>query len=414
MKLFDTMMSRFVQIGSLTIIDAGDKTHTYGKSKNGKAKGPNVTIRLTDPKLGRALFINPELRAGEAYMDGSLVIEQGTIRDLLTIFATNRLNLRSQPFQKALRRFYKRVRKFHQRNPLSKSRKNVSHHYDISNELYRLFLDKDLNYSCAYFTRPGESLETAQRNKLRHIAAKLDLKPGLKILDIGSGWGAMALYLAEVADVKVVGVTLSTEQLTLAKTRARERGLDKRVTFKLMDYRDVGEKFDRIVSIGMFEHVGIGHHHEYFAKINDLLRDDGVALVHSIGRKGGPGTTGAWIRKYIFPGGYSPALSETFTSVEKAGLWVSDVEILRMQYADTLAEWDRRFQKNRKKAARLFDERFCRMWEFYLIASEFSFRYGKHMNFQLQLTKDVSTLPYTRDYLMTAEAELKKREARRK
>jgi len=408
MKLFDKMMSRFVQTGRLTILDADGTTKTYGASK-----GPQVTVRFTDPKLTRSLFLNPELRAGEAYMDGTLIVEQGSIRDLLTIFATNRLGLRSQPVQKALRTTYKKLRKWHQRNRLAKSRENVAHHYDLSNDLYELFLDKDLNYSCAYFTKPDETLEVAQRNKLRHIAAKLDLKPGQKVLDIGSGWGSMALYLAQVADVKVTGVTLSSEQLALAKQRAKDRGLDKSVTFKLIDYRNVTGKFDRIVSIGMFEHVGIGHHQEYFTKINDLLADDGVALVHSIGRKGGPGTTGAWIRKYIFPGGYSPALSETFAAVEKAGLWVTDAEILRMQYAKTLAEWDKRFQKNRAKAAALFDERFCRMWEFYLIASEFSFRYGKHMNFQLQLTKDVSTLPYTRDYLTKAEADLKKREKKK-
>lgn len=409
MKFFDTMMSRFVKTGSLTIIDADGTTSTYGKTDE-----PSVTIRFTDPKLARKLFINPELRAGEAYMDGTLVVEQGSIRDLLMIFALNRGSLRGQAWQKTLRRLYKRVRKWHQHNPVGKARANVAHHYDLSNDFYRLFLDEGFNYSCAYFKTPKDSLATAQQNKLRHIAAKLDLKPGQKVLDIGSGWGGMALYLARHADVEVLGVTLSVEQHALATKRAKQQGLDKKVKFQLIDYRDVTGKFDRIVSIGMFEHVGASHHLEYFAKINDLLTDDGVALVHSIGRKGGPGTTGAWIRKYIFPGGYSPALSETFAAVEKAGLWVTDAEILRMQYADTLAEWDKRFQKNRKKAAALFDEKFCRMWEFYLIASEFSFRYGKHINFQLQLTKDVATLPYTRDYLAKAETALKKLETKSK
>ncbi|MEJ2122911.1 MAG: cyclopropane-fatty-acyl-phospholipid synthase, partial [Alphaproteobacteria bacterium] len=282
-------------------------------------------------------------RAGEAYMDGTLVIEEGTLRDLLLLFVINRKNLRRQPLQKSLRRTYKRFRSLYQNNTLIRARENVKH-YDLSNDLYRLFLDEDMLYSCAFYESPSDSLETAQRNKLRHVAAKLDLQPGQKVLDLGCGWGALSLYLAEVMDIEVLGVTLSTEQCSLARQRVHERELRGKVRFERMDYREVEGTFDRIVSIGMFEHVGIGHHREFFAKINSLLKPDGVAVVHSIGRSGGPGATSPWLRKYIFPGGYSPAISETLVTVEKAGFWVTDIEVLRLHYAKTLKEWDRRFQ----------------------------------------------------------------------
>ncbi len=401
MKLLNYAMQRFVKTGTLRVIDADGVRHEYAASPS-----PSVTVRLTDRRLHRSLFLNPELHTGEAYMHGTLVIEEGSLRDLLTLYALNRSNLRQQPVQRLVRTLYKKFRGFYQRNPAAQSRKNVAHHYDLSNELYGLFLDEGLNYSCAYYLTPDDSLETAQQNKLRHIAAKLDLKPGQKVLDIGSGWGGMAIYLAEAAGVDVTGVTLSVEQHRLATKRAAERGLSDRVRFELKDYRQVTGSFDRIVSVGMFEHVGIGHYPEFFAKVSSLLADDGVALLHSIGRKGGPGTTGAWVRKYIFPGGYSPALSETLAAIEGAGLWVTDIEILRLHYAATLLEWDRRFQKNRSQIAELLDERFCRMWEFYLIISEFSFRHGKHMNFQIQLTKKVSTLPLDRGYMARAETAL--------
>lgn len=282
----------------------------------------------------------------------------------------------------------------------------MAHHYDLSNELYALFLDDGLNYSCAYYRDPSDSLEVAQQNKLRHIAAKLRLVPGQRVLDIGSGWGSMAIYLAEAAGVDVTGVTLSVEQHALATERARQRGLSDRVRFELKDYRHVTGRFDRIVSVGMFEHVGIGHFDEFFGKVASLLADDGVALLHAIGRKGGPGVTAAWVRKYIFPGGYSPALSETLAAIEKAGLWVTDIEVLRLHYALTLREWERRFQSNRARIAELLDERFCRMWEFYLIVSELSFTHGKHMNFQIQMTKQVGTLPLQRDYMAETESRL--------
>lgn len=402
MRLLNALMSRFVKTGTLRIVDAGGASHVHG----GETDGPSVTVRLTDPKLHVALALNPELKAGEAYMDGTLVVEDGTIRDLLMLFALNRENLRGHPLQRRLRKAYKAVRNFHQRNVLGRSRENVAHHYDISNDFYRLFLDDDLHYSCAYFASPDDSLEVAQQNKLRHVAAKLALEPGQRVLDIGCGWGGMALFLAAHADVEVVGVTLSQEQQALATQRAKDRGLDGRVRFDLVDYREVTERFDRVVSIGMFEHVGVTHFDEYFGAISGLLAEDGVALVHSIGRAAGPGSTAAWLRKYIFPGGYSPALSETLAAVERAGLWATDIEILRLHYAKTLQEWDRRFQARRGEVASMFDERFCRMWEFYLIISEIAFTHGNHMVFQLQMTRDVNTLPITRDYMARAEAAL--------
>ena len=402
MYLLEKLMQRFVKVGTLTILDVEGKPHVF----KGEA-GPEVTIRLRDRKLYRSLFLHPELKAGEAYMDGTLTIEKGTIRDFLTLSVMNARNLRKHPLQKLLNSALKRMRKLHQRNTTKAARAHVHHHYDLSNELYKLFLDKDMHYSCAYFSKPGDTLETAQQNKLRHIAAKLDLKPGQRVLDIGSGWGGMALYLAAVADIEVLGVTLSTEQLALATQRAKERGLENRVKFKLLDYRDVKGTFDRIVSVGMFEHVGVVHYNEFFSHVRDLLKPDGVALLHSIGRKGGPSATGSWISKYIFPGGYSPALSEVFPAVERAGFWATDVEILRLHYAKTLRAWEENFQSNREQITRLMDERFCRMWEFYLIVSELSFVYGKHMVFQIQLTKERDTLPHTRDYMAKVEASLK-------
>jgi cyclopropane-fatty-acyl-phospholipid synthase len=389
------MMSRFVKVGQLTIIDADGSHHVHGPGGE-----PRATIRLTDKTLYRTLFLNPELKAGEAYMDGTLICEEGGIRDLLKVFLHNRGGLRSHPIQKVLNRTLKKLKKLHQRNKKSNARTNVQHHYDLSNDFYRLFLDEDLQYSCAYWPSLDITLEEAQRLKKKHIAEKLCLKPGQTVLDIGCGWGGMAIYLAQNYDVKVVGATLSDEQLSLGRERVKELGLEDKVNLRLVDYRDLDQNFDRIVSVGMFEHVGVAHYEEYFSKIKSLLTEDGIALVHSIGRKGGPGTTGAWIRKYIFPGGYSPALSETFAEIEKAKLWVTDCEILRLHYAYTLAEWDKRFQANREQIAVMFDERFCRMWEFYLVISEFSFLYGNHMNFQIQLTKDVHAAPITRNYMM--------------
>ena len=351
MKLLSKMMTRFVQVGQLKIIDAEGEEHVFGPGGDGT---PHAVAKIHDAALYNSLFVNPELKAGEAYMDGTLTMEEGyTIRDFLNVFALNRDALRTQPIQKALKTSLKKVRRFHQRNKVTKSRENVQHHYDLSNDFYKLFLDKDMQYSCGYWPRKDITLEEAQELKKAHIASKLNLKKGMRVLDIGCGWGGMAMYIAENYDCEVVGVTLSDEQHALGRERLKQRGLTDKVDIRLQDYRHVEEKFDAVVSVGMFEHVGIAHYREYFGKIRELLTDDGCALVHSIGRKGGPGTTGAWIRKYIFPGGYSPALSETLAEIEKEKLWVTDIEIWRLHYAETLLEWDNRFQKNRKKAAEM-------------------------------------------------------------
>ena len=401
MKLLNTMLTKIIRTGTLEVVDAEGHVHRYA----GTAE-PFVRVKLHDPSLYRSLVWNPDLKAGEAYMDGTLTIEQGTLRDFLTLFAINRGVSRKLPIQKPLRRLAKRMKSLWQRNTLIQSQRNVAHHYDLSNELYGLFLDSGMNYSCAYFRSPTDTIEEAQQNKLRHIAAKLDLKPGQRVLDIGCGWGGMAIYLAQNFDVHVTGVTLSKEQLALAQQRADELGLAHKISFQFKDYRDVEGTFDRIVSIGMFEHVGISYFQQYFGKIQSLLAPGGVALVHAIGRKGGPGTTGKWLRKYIFPGGYSPALSETFAAIESSGLWVTDTEIWRLHYAETLRAWYDRFEANRGKAEALLGEKFCRMWEFYLITSELSFRYFKHMVFQIQLAKAVDTLPLQRDYMVDVERKL--------
>ncbi len=404
LRALNAMLGRLVKRGRLTLIDAEGREHVHGRDAE-----PSAVVRLHDAKLYADLFLNPELTAGEAYMDGRLTYEEGgSIRDLLTVFHVNAPNLRAAPMRRALSGAVKSVRRLQQHNPVARARANVAHHYDLSNEFYRLFLDQDLNYSCAYFEDPEMSLEEAQRAKQRHIAAKLMIEPGMRVLDVGSGWGGMALYIAEHLGAEVVGVTLSTEQRGLAEARAKERGLKDKVDFRLADYRQVQEKFDRVVSIGMFEHVGVTHYDAFFRKLDDLLADDGLALLHAIGRKGPPTTTGPWIRKYIFPGGYSPALSETFAAIERSGLWACDIEILRMHYAETLKAWARRFADNRDAAAQMFDERFCRMWEFYLSTSEFAFRYGGHMVFQIQLAKSPTAAPITRDYMRAAEKSLRK------
>ena len=408
MKLLDTMLTKIIRTGTLEVVDAEGHVHRYA----GTAE-PFVRVKLHDPSLYTSLVWSPDLKAGEAYMDGTLTIEQGTLRDFLTLFAINRGGSRKLPIQKPLRRLAKRMKSLWQRNTLTQSERNVAHHYDLSNELYSLFLDSGMNYSCAYFRSPSDTIEEAQQNKLRHIAAKLDLKPGQRVLDIGCGWGGMAIYLAQNFDVHVTGVTLSKEQLALAQQRAGQLGLAHKISFEFRDYRDVTGTFDRIVSIGMFEHVGISYFRQYFGKIQNLLTPGGVALVHAIGRKGGPGTTGKWLRKYIFPGGYSPALSETFAAIETSGLWVTDTEIWRLHYAETLRAWYDRFEANRGKAQALLGEKFCRMWEFYLITSELSFRYFKHMVFQIQLAKAVDSLPLQRDYMVDAERALVKSEGLR-
>ncbi|MFA7413460.1 MAG: cyclopropane-fatty-acyl-phospholipid synthase family protein [Rhizobium sp.] len=390
------MLKSFIRKGQLTVIDAGGKRHVFG----GREPGPQVTMRLTDPKLYRSLVFKAELVAGEAYVDGTMRFEEGsTLRDFLMLFSINRLSLGSYPIQKAIRAVRMRFRKREQSNRKGQAQQNVAHHYDLGNDFYRLFLDENMLYSCAYFREPDETLEQAQRNKLRLLAAKLNLKPGMKVLDIGCGWGDLALYLAKLEDVSVVGVTLSKEQHALATKRAVDAGLAGRVRFELKDYRDVAETFDRIVSVGMFEHVGVQHYDEFFKKLNALMPDDGLAVIHSIGHMSPPGMTSPWLRKYIFPGGYSPALSEVVAVTEQNSLWVTDIEVLRIHYATTLAHWGQRFEANRDKVVAMYDERFARMWEFYLISCEMAFRTGSQMVFHLQLSRKRDAAPIVRDYV---------------
>lgn len=395
MYLLSHMLKSFVHQGTLRVIDTDGKLHVFEGTP-----GLVVTMRLRDKELQRKIFFKPEMAVGEGYMDGTLTFEEGsTLYDFLHLFSINRLALGAYPLQKLVRQISKRIRALQQYNPIGKAQQNVAHHYDLSRELYELFLDRDLQYSCAYFLSENDTLEQAQENKKRHIASKLLLQPGQTVLDIGSGWGGLALYLAKVADINITGVTLSTEQHKVAVDRTHALGLEDRVHFHLQDYRNLETRFDRIVSVGMFEHVGVRHYPEFFAKVYNLLEDDGVALIHSIGHMSPPGTTGPWLRKYIFPGAYSPALSEVFAAVERQSLWVTDVEVLRVHYAETIHEWHKRFQANRVRIAQLYDERFCRMWEFYLVAVEMLFRYGSGMVFQMQLARQRDAVPLTRDYL---------------
>jgi cyclopropane-fatty-acyl-phospholipid synthase len=391
------MMKAFIKKGQLTVIDADGKRHVFA----GAPGGPAVTMRLTDKRLYRSLVFNSELAAGEAYMDGTMRFEEGsTLRDFLTLFSVNRLSLGSYPIQKALRAVRMRFRKRQQSNRKGQAQRNVAHHYDLGNDFYKLFLDRNMLYSCAYFRAPDETLEDAQRNKLRLLASKLQLKPGMKVLDIGCGWGDLALYLASLEEgVEVLGVTLSKEQQALATERAKNAGLSDRVRFELRDYRDVEGPFDRIVSVGMFEHVGVHHYDEFFKKLNALMPDDGITVLHSIGHMSPPGMASAWLRKYIFPGAYSPALSEVFDVVEQNQLWVMDLEFLRVHYATTLNHWHRRFEENRAKVVGMYDERFARMWEFYLISAEMMFRTGSQLVFHMQLSRKRDAAPIVRDYI---------------
>ena len=405
MFLLSHLLRRFVRTGTLRVIDAGGKMRIFAG-----APGPIVTFRLHTRSLPYKIFFNPELSVGEAYMDGTLTLEGCTLYDFLHIFAINRAALGAYPLQAVLRRLWRWLRSFQQYNPVGKAQQNVAHHYDLSRELYELFLDADLQYTCAYFVNPDDTLEQAQENKKRLVAAKLLLAPGQKVLEMGSGWGGLSLYLAKNAGVEMTAVTLSQEQYKVSCARAQALGLDSRVHFHLRDYREVEGKFDRIVSVGMLEHVGSGGYGELFARIRDLLTEDGVAVVHAIGKKSPPGTTGPWLRKYIFPGAYTPALSEVFEATERQGLWVTDVEVLRMHYAETLREWNRRFQANRSKVAKLYDERFCRMWEFYLLACEMVFRHGSGMIFHLQLARQCDAVPLTRNYIGLAENRLQRLE----
>jgi cyclopropane-fatty-acyl-phospholipid synthase len=402
------MMKSFVRVGTLRVIDADGNVHVFAG-----APGPQVTMRLTDKSLYHKLVLNPELHAGEAYMDGRLSFEHSSLRDFLTLFSLNRQSLASYPLQSVLKSISRNLKRFQQANPVGQAQKNVAHHYDLGNDFYALFLDEGMQYSCAYFTSDDETLEQAQQNKLRLIASKLQLKPGQRVLDIGSGWGDLALYLAAMEDVDVTGVTLSKEQHALANDKARRAGLADRVRFELLDYRKVEGRFDRIVSVGMFEHVGVHHYPEFFAKVNALLGDEGLMLLHSIGKMSPPGTASPWLRKYIFPGAYSPALSEVFPVVERSQLWVTDLEFLRLHYANTLNHWHARFEANREKIAAMYDERFCRMFEFYLISAEMMFRTGSQLVFHMQLARRRDAAPILRDYIVEQQRRYRELEPER-
>jgi cyclopropane-fatty-acyl-phospholipid synthase len=392
MPLLDFSFNRLIRYGRLTVIDANGKPRVYqGKPMEGF---PPVTIRLHDRSIHWRLPVRPALTVGESYMDGTLTIEDGTLYDFLALVSENihRFDRRYSPGE----RYSAMLRRFQQWNPVSSSKHNVAHHYDLSESLYDLFLDADRQYSCGYFPIAGISLEEAQRAKKNRIMAKLLLRPGQKVLDIGSGWGGLALSMAAEWDVDVTGITLSEEQLKAAQRRADAAQLTHRVRFRLCDYRELSGRFDRIVSVGMFEHVGIGHFQTFFNRVRDLLTDNGIALLHSIGRSAGPGATNPWIRKYIFPGAYTPALSEVLPRVERTGLIVTDIELLFPHYADTLRHWAKRFAEHRTAVAKLYDERFCRMWEFYLAGAETAFRHQGLMVFQMQMAKNFADVPRIR------------------
>jgi cyclopropane-fatty-acyl-phospholipid synthase len=398
-------LRRLIKFGRLTVIRPDGAEVQFGEVK-AAAPRPDVAVRLKGVLTPWKLALHPDLYFGELYMDGALVLERGTLWDLLELLGRNLAEQKRLPGNPAAIGPLRVVlRRLQQSNSRRAARRHVAHHYDLSHQHYRQFLDTDLQYSCAYFADPSFSLEQAQEAKKRHIAAKLLLQPGLRVLDIGCGWGGLALSLAELERVEVVGVTLSREQLAIARQRARQAGLEERVRFALKDYREIEGRFDRIVSVGMFEHVGVPNYARFFQKIRALLSADGVALIHSIGRINGPDITNAWTRKYIFPGGHIPALSEVAPTVERAGLFLTDLEILRLHYAETLRHWRERFLACQRHEGRIYDERFCRMWEFYLASSECGFRYGDLMVFQAQLARRLDSVPVTRDYLFEREWE---------
>jgi len=401
-RVLQVVLRSYIRRGTLRVTTARRTTLEFGDGT-----GAPVALRFTRASAEWGVLLDPELAVGENYMNGTLVVEQGSIADFL-LLAMSQDRSGKPPFwgrpQWLLRYLWRRLAQF---NPRGRARNNVAHHYDLDRRLYALFLDADRQYSCAYFEHPEQSLDDAQLAKKRHIAAKLLPWPNCRVLDIGSGWGGLGLYLAEMCGARVTGITLSDEQFALARNRADEKGLAGRIEFRLQDYRDIAERFDRIVSVGMFEHVGVNHFDAFFRKCAELLSDDGVMLLHSIGRSEGPGITNPWIAKYIFPGGYIPALSEVLPAVERAGLLVTDIEIVRLHYAETLRHWRERFLAHRDDLVKIYDVRFIRMWEFYLAASEMTFREQGMMVFQLQLTKRQGVVPITRDYIAREEARLR-------
>jgi cyclopropane-fatty-acyl-phospholipid synthase len=401
--LLHSLLRAAIQQGAVRLIDASNRSFLIGDGTP-----PSCTLRLKRRHLDWWIALNPSIRLAEAYMDGLIDIEDGTLYDFLELMVRNSAKIGLDEHwltigSGALLRLARRAKRH---NPIHRARRNVAHHYDLSEELYRLFLDDDMQYSCAYFREPGMSLERAQFEKKRLLTAKLYIdRPGLKVLDIGSGWGGLGLHLAGEANCDVIGVTLSVEQHRVSQDRARAAGLDKHISFDLRDYREVQGSFDRIVSVGMFEHVGKGNYPEFFDKVRDLLRDDGVCVLHTIGRSNEPGPVNPFVRKYIFPGGDLPCLSEVLPVVERTGLLVTDIEVMRLHYAETIRHWRQRFQTNRDRIRELYDERFCRMWEIYLIGAELSFIHQNLVVFQIQLTKRPDAVPLTRDYMVLPPVE---------
>jgi len=400
--LLKKALDHIVVTGNLAVSDARGVTHSYGDGSGGL-----VHVRFNSAKAERQVALDPALKLGEVYMEGGFDIIEGDMYQLLAlIFENSGETAEKEPWMRFFNGIRVLTKRLSQLNTLKNSRRNVRHHYDLSSRLYDLFLDPDRQYSCAYFEGPTSTLDEAQLAKKRHLAAKLAIKPGQKILDIGCGWGGLGLYLARVLGADVTGVTLSHEQHKIANERAAQAGLADRCRFLLQDYRSLDEKFDRIVSVGMFEHVGIGHFKEYFAQTRQLLHEEGLFVLHSIGRNGIPGATNPFIAKYIFPGGYIPSLSEVIPVIEKSGLVMSDVEILRRHYADTLQVWRQAFMQRREEALALYDEAFCRMWEFYLASSESAFRWQNMMVFQIQMAHSQEVAPITRAYIEKEEARL--------
>lgn len=392
-KVLDRMLKGFIRHGTLRLRYPDGATRVYGSDREG---GISVTLHGAD--MPRRLVLNPDLASGEGYMDGKLTIADDDLYGYMTLLVRNAGGTKGwvRRTDRARRAVRRRLGQFNHR---SRARRNVAHHYDLNGGLYDLFLDPDKQYSCAYFRSPDDTLEQAQTNKKAHIGAKLRLAPGMRILDIGCGWGGLGLSLARDFGVHVTGVTLSTEQQKQAGARAQAAGLADRVKFRLQDYRSVTERFDRIVSVGMFEHVGVPHYREYFRHVGAMLKPDGIALIHTIGRADPPGGTSDWIDRYIFPGGYVPAMSEAMRALEHSGMYCTDVEVWRLHYAETLRHWHDRFVARQEEARALFDDRFCRMWRYYLVASELTFRLNRQVVFQFQLSHRQDAVPLTRDYL---------------
>ena len=388
------LVNRLVRDGTLLIEDYSGRVYRFGDGS-----GMPVKIKFHSKLLPWHLLLRPDMILLEAYMDGRIELQQGSIREMIELLKNNYGRYgpldytQLPPLHKRLARY------FREHNPIGQARRNVSHHYDLDGGLYDLFLDTDKQYSCAYFPHPDAGLEEAQLAKKRHIAAKLRIGSGQRVLDIGCGWGGLAIYLAQTTEARVIGVTLSKAQHDIATERVRQLGLESQVEIRLQDYREVEERFDRIVSVGMFEHVGVKHYGEFFAAVTRLLQENGIALLHTIGRLGVPWPVHPWIHKYIFPGGALPSLSEVVPHIERCGLVACDIEVLRMHYAYTLEHWLARFQANRDKAAQIYDERFCRMWEIYLIGSIHAFRNDGLCNFQIQLAKRLESVPLCRDYI---------------